>query len=143
VPAYLGYLLVILGVAVLVRVGVREGRLALFGRSADGVIVALTKSRSARSGPRLTVQFERSPGRTSVFQTLGMYPTPYSLGQACRVRYLASDPSEPPMAEIESWVQLWRAMLVAIALGIGLTGGGALIVRSARRRARMQPAPAS
>ena len=141
-PAYIGYVLVVLGVAVLVRVGLREVRLALFGQSADGVIVALTKSRSARSGPRLTVQFERSPGRTSVFQTLGMYPTPYAVGQACRVRYLGGDSSEPPMAEIESWVQFWRATLVALALGFALAGGGALIVRSARRRTRGQ-VPAS
>lgn len=116
------------GVAVLVQVSAVNGRIAVAGKPADGVIVALEKVTSGRGGSVPVVEFRTAAGRKVSFRGFSQTGSVYTIGQPCRVRYVDG---EPARAEIDSWPTLWRALLVAIALGLGLIAGGVVIARNA------------
>jgi hypothetical protein len=124
-----------LGLAVLVQVGFVNGRIAVLGRSADGVVVAVERVKVGRGKRVPIVEFKTAAGEKVVFRGFSQRRSPYEVGDHCRVRYVPSDPSR---AEIESWPTLWRALLVASALGIGLIAGGVVINRKAAARAKVK-----
>jgi uncharacterized protein YeaO (DUF488 family) len=129
VPSYIGYLLVALGVAVLVQVSLVNGRIALFGEAADGEVVALERSARPRGQTTPVVRFSTKRGDVVVFRGFSQYRSPYSVGERKRVRYVEG---QPALAEIDSWPTLWRALVLASSLGIGLIAGGAAIIRGRR-----------
>jgi hypothetical protein len=122
-----------LGLAVLVQVAFVNGRIAVLGRPADGVIVAVERSKSGRGATIPTVEFKTADGDKVLFRGFGQTRSPYAVGQRCRVRYVPADPSR---AEIDSWPTLWRALLIASALGIALIAGAVVINRKAAARAK-------
>jgi len=133
VPGYIGWLILPLGLAAFAQVAMNNGRIAVFGREADGTVIALERLGRTRVQVVPVVEFRTEMGETIVFRAFGASPrsNPYSAGDACRVRYLASDPS---LAQIDSWPTLWRALLTGLAAGTLLTGGGVAIIRAAHRR---------
>jgi len=136
VPGYIGYILIALGAAALAQVAVVNGRIALFGKSAEGVIVKLEKTKPVRGSTIPVIRFESASGEVVVFRGFPQYRSPYEVGQVWPVRYVATDPSR---AEIDSWPTLWRAILVATCLGLALLTGGIAIVRKTRARGRTSP----
>jgi hypothetical protein len=139
VPGWIGYVLVLLGVALLVQVRI-NGRIALFGRSTQGTVVSFEPSRrTGRPGPPL-LEFRTATGHRIVFRAFApdRRRTPYAIGDVFPVRYVEADPS---LAEIDTWPSLWRALLAGLLLSAGLIGGGTLIIRSAWRRAKAASPP--
>lgn len=139
-PGWIGYVLVLLGLALLVQVTRINGRIAVFGRSTHGTVVSFEPSRRAgRTGPPL-LEFRTSKGDRIVFRAFApdRRRDPYAIGNVFPVRYVESDPS---LAEIDTWPSLWRALLAGLLLSAGLIGGGTLILRRARRRAMTASPP--
>lgn len=131
VPKYIGYPLVGLGLAALGQMSVVNGRIALLGESAEGVIVSLERTKPTRGASVPVVQFRSGRGEVIVFRGFPQYGSPYEVGQLLRVRYVVG---EPTRAEMDSWPTLWRALLIAVGLGVALVSGGAVIVARARHR---------
>ena len=132
VPGWIGYALVLLGLALFVQVARINGRIALFGRSTQGTVVAFDVSkRTGRRGAPL-LEFRTANGECVVFRAFApdRRRDPYAVGEVCPVRYVESDPS---LAEIDTWPSLWRALLAGGLVSAGLI---VFIIRRARRRAK-------
>jgi hypothetical protein len=124
-----------------------QGRLAIFGKRADGVVREITETtrtsattrrdgeslqayreRSRRKGTRYTlrVQFTPEGGAPAEFSTTSTFGHTLEKGGMVRVIYL---PGDPAGAEIDSARQLWLPMAVGFIVSAVCLGGGALLIR--------------
>jgi hypothetical protein len=131
IPGYLGYLLMALGIAALVQVAIVNGRIALLGQTAEGLVIDVERSERARGATTPVVRFSTPNGESVVFRGFAQFRSPYAVGDRVRVRYVAAAPSR---AEIDAWATLWRALVVALSIATALIGGGIAIVRKSRSR---------
>jgi hypothetical protein len=123
--------LIVLGLLLLVALGRYQLRLAVFGEQALG---SVTAAQTVRGGSAATVRFFTAAEEEISFTgaTVGDRDY-YDVGDVVTVRYLAGDPH---FAEIDSWLSLWRPIVIALVLSGGLFLGGGLLIGRHRRRMR-------
>lgn len=142
-----GIILLVAGVFFLGAVIWNQGRLALFGKRADGVVQEIIETtqtsaasrregeslqsyreRSRRKSTRYTlrVQFVPEGGAPAEFSTTSTFGHDIMEGGKVRVVYL---PGDPAGAEIDSAKQLWLPMAVGFVVSAVCLGGGTVLLR--------------
>jgi uncharacterized membrane protein len=123
--------LIVLGLLFLLALGRYQLRLAVFGEQARGTVSA---AQIVRGGSAATVRFFTAAEDEISFTGATVSDDDYySVGQVVTVRYLAANPR---FAEIESWLSLWRPIVISLVLSGALILGGGLLIRRDRRRRR-------
>lgn len=121
--------LILFGLLLLVALGRYQLRLAIFGEQARGTVSAAPL---VRGGQAATVRFFTAQEQEITFTAATVGDRDYyAVGQPVIVRYLAGDPE---FAEIESWLSLWRPIMISLTLSGGVILGGGLLIRRHRRR---------
>lgn len=129
----IGSTLIVMSLLFLAALGRYQLRLAVFGTPARGTVIAESR---VRGGSHATVRFTTADGQAISFTGATVSDRDYyAVGQVVTVRYLANDPE---FAEIESWLSLWRPIMIALALSSGMILGGGLLIRRERRRDSLQ-----
>lgn len=119
----LGYAVIALGVLFILALGRYQLCLALVGSHAEGVVVAVEAHRRSY---RPVVRFVSTTGQEVVFRGTGISDrTYYAPGQQVTIRYLQSNPT---FAEVESWLSLWRPLLIGMIFSGGVFVSGIVIV---------------
>lgn len=139
----LGWLALLLGLAMLAGAGYAASRTAAFLRiaaSADGTVVALDESVSTDSDGRRSrtyrpvVEFAPASGAVRTFTSrTGSSPPAYDVGERVTVLY---DPQDPDDARLKGTFSLWGLAIILGGIGVGFAGigGGMIAVRGGRRR---------
>lgn len=141
-----GIILLAAGIFFLGAVIWNQGRLALFGKRADGVVREIIETthtsatsrregeslqsyreRSRRKSTRYTlrVQFVPEGGTPAEFSTTSTFGHDIAEGGKVRVVYL---PGNPAGAEIDSAKQLWLPMAVGLTVSAVCLGGGVFLL---------------
>ena len=130
-PKWAGYVLIAFGVFFAVALARYQVRLALFGTPGVGEVVAFERTAGKRMAPRVRVVEEG--GRVVEFRGASMRGHPLDVGDRVPVFYIDGD---PVFGEIATFGRFWLGILVGGTLSVGLTTGGAFVIRAARRRER-------
>lgn len=124
----LGYVVMALGVLLMLALGRYQIRLALFGVRAEGIVLAVEPHRKS---VRPVVRFVSASEQEVVFHGADISDrTYYTPGQRVPIRYLRSNPA---FAEVDSWLSLWRPLLIGALFDGSVFVGGAFIVYRHRR----------
>ena len=110
---------------------------------APGIVLELRRERGARGMPRdhPIVRFDLpGTGREVVFRSkVGVWPSPFEVGEAVEVAYDASDPER---AEIASFWTLWLPPAALALFGLLCIGAGLVTLRRAKgSKLRQGPGP--
>ena len=132
----IGYAVLLLGIVLVLNMVRFQYQLGLLGARAQGTVVQMTeaftsasKDKDAPNTPtyRPVISFQAQNGQQVQFRAgQDVQKDVYTVGQSVNVRYM---PAEPGFAEIDSWLSLWRPMLLGSLFDWSLCVGGALLIR--------------
>jgi hypothetical protein len=137
-----GYAVLLLGVILVLGMVRSHYQLALFGAKAEGKVVDLAFVSPTTPNSEPDSQGTQEPG-TITYRPVVEFSTPagppvefkaqqdvnegvYALGQTVPVRYMAANPG---FAEVDSWISLWRPLLLGSLFAWGLCAGGIFLIR--------------
>ncbi len=134
-----GYAVLLLGVVLVLNMLRYQYQLAIFGGHAHGTVVQLVPvSDSANVEDRMpdtityrpVVSFAAADGQQVQFRAQqDVSENVYAVGQSVDVRYM---PANPGFAEVDSWLSLWRPMLLGSLFDWGVLAGGVFLVLKVR-----------
>lgn len=133
----IGYSILLLGIVLVLNMARSQYQLALLGARADGQIVNLVESQTSSTSAdpdtqntityRPVVSFQAADGEQVQFRAgQDVQQGQYAVGQPVSVRYM---PAHPGFAEVDSWLSLWRPMLIGSIFDWSLCIGGLLLIR--------------
>jgi hypothetical protein len=100
----------------------------------DGTVVALKRERGAKGAreDHPVVRFvPPETGEAVEFKSrFGIWPSPFSVGDAVEVAY---DPADPSRADINSFWTIWLLPLLLAAFGLACFGAGLHTLRSTEK----------
>jgi hypothetical protein len=132
-----GYTLLLFGIVMVLNMVRYQYQLALFGTQAEGKVVNLIPivdtsiTEDDRNAPQTTtyhpvVDFATADGHPVEFRAAQtVNEGVYSVGQKVNVRYM---PANPGFAEVDSWLSLWRPMLLGSLFDWGVCGVGLILI---------------
>ena len=130
-----GYTLFVLGIVLVLNMARYQYQLALFGAQAQGRVVDLvsivdTSMTEDRNAPQTTtyrpvVDFAAN-GQSVEFRAVQtVNEGVYAVGQKVNVRYMTANPH---FAEVDSWLSLWRPMLMGSLFDWGVCILGLVLI---------------
>ncbi len=123
--AWLSWLLILLGAALLSLLILRDARLALLGeREVEGLVLEPAAGQSF-SQKRFEVSFQPKQGDKVTFRTASTCGLKFEPGQVVPVVYLASHPER---AQIDSARQVWMPLAIGGLFSCGMLGAGLLMI---------------
>ncbi len=145
----LGWILLVAGLLFLSALLWNQVRLAVWGKTAEGIVTEVTTRVSYGSSPRksgeslesyhqrtgatvshdLHIRFTTESGVTTDIVTLSTFGHELREGDRVKLIYL---PADPARAEIHSVKQLWLPMIVGFVVSVTCLGGGFYLRRTVR-----------
>jgi hypothetical protein len=128
VPRWMGYVLIGAGLLFVLALARYQVRLALFGISATGEVVAFDRLHK-RLAPR--VRFTKADGRVVEFHGTSLRGTKLAVGERVPILYIDS---ELVFGEIATFRRFWLGLIVGSLLAASLIAGGVRVLRMHRKR---------
>ncbi len=137
-----GYVVLLFGVVLVLNMARYQYQLGLFGARAQGRVVELVAVTSDSTNLedrtpdtityRPVVSFAAADGEQVQFRAQqDVNEGVYSVGQTVPVRYT---PAHPGFAEVDSWLSLWRPMLLGSLFDWAVCAAGLLLVLKVSRK---------